>query len=56
MAITVIGGLLTSTALSLVVIPVAYTAIDDILSLARRIVALARHGKSDGEWQHSLGD
>ncbi|MDD4914276.1 MAG: efflux RND transporter permease subunit [Methylococcales bacterium] len=54
MAITVIGGLLTSTALSLVVIPVIYTAIDDILSLARRIVGLARHGKNNGELKHKL--
>ncbi|QWF71972.1 efflux RND transporter permease subunit [Methylomonas paludis] len=52
MAITVIGGLLTSTALSLVVIPVAYTAIDDILSLARRILGLARQEKSDTELKH----
>ena len=35
MAITVIGGLLTSTALSLVVIPVAYTYIDDLLVFLR---------------------
>ncbi|OAI07591.1 efflux RND transporter permease subunit [Methylomonas methanica] len=56
MATTVIGGLLTSTALSLVVIPVAYTAIDDILSLTRRIVALARFGNSGDAWQHSLGE
>ncbi|WP_426994094.1 efflux RND transporter permease subunit [Methylomonas sp. CM2] len=43
MAITVIGGLLTSTALSLVVIPVAYTAIDDLMSTLRRgLVWLAR--------------
>ncbi|MGZ4968249.1 MAG: efflux RND transporter permease subunit [Methylobacter sp.] len=56
MAITVIGGLLTSTALSLVVIPVAYTAIDDILGLVRRIVGLARHGKSDDELKHNLGE
>lgn len=42
MAITVIGGLVTSTALCLVVIPVVYTAIDDILSIARRIVDLVR--------------
>jgi len=46
MAITVIGGLLTSTALSLVVIPVLYTAIDDLLNSARRIVAVIRYGKS----------
>ncbi|WGS83877.1 efflux RND transporter permease subunit [Methylomonas sp. UP202] len=54
MAITVIGGLLTSTALSLVVIPVVYTAIDDILSLAHRIVTLVRHWRSDGELKFNL--
>ena len=36
MAITVIGGLITSTALSLVVIPVAYTFVDDINGLLRK--------------------
>jgi multidrug efflux pump subunit AcrB len=30
MAVSVIGGLLTSTLLSLLVIPVAYTLVDDI--------------------------
>jgi multidrug efflux pump subunit AcrB len=35
MAITVIGGLLTSTGLSLLVIPVAYTYIDDINQLIK---------------------
>ncbi|MDX1915973.1 MAG: efflux RND transporter permease subunit [Methylophilus sp.] len=38
MAITVIGGLLTSTALSLVVIPVAYTYIDDLLVFLRSLL------------------
>jgi multidrug efflux pump subunit AcrB len=38
MAITVIGGLLTSTVLSLVVIPVIYTYIDDLLSLLRGLL------------------
>ena len=30
MAITVIGGLLTSTVLSLVVVPAAFTLVDDV--------------------------
>ena len=38
MAITVIGGLLTSTVLSLVVIPVLYTYIDDLLVLLKRVL------------------
>lgn len=38
MAITVIGGLLTSTALSLVVIPVIYTYIDDLLVFLRSLL------------------
>jgi hydrophobe/amphiphile efflux-1 (HAE1) family protein len=41
MAITVIGGLLTSTALSLVVIPVAYTYVDDLLVYGRSLVKRA---------------
>jgi len=42
MAITVIGGLITSTLLSLVVIPVLYTYIDDLLGWLRRVARLAR--------------
>ncbi len=38
MAITVIGGLVTSTILSLIVIPVLYTFVDDLLSLWKRPV------------------
>lgn len=38
MAITVIGGLITSTALSLVVIPVAYTYVDDLTQLLKRLL------------------
>lgn len=37
MAIVVIGGLLTSTVLSLVVIPVIFTFVDDFLNVVRRI-------------------
>jgi hydrophobe/amphiphile efflux-1 (HAE1) family protein len=36
MAVTVIGGLLTSTFLSLLVIPVGFTYVDDLLNLLRR--------------------
>ena len=37
MAIAVIGGLLTSTFLSLLVIPVVFTYVDDFLLLLKRI-------------------
>jgi len=37
MAIAVIGGLITSTFLSLLVIPVVYTLVDDLLRLGRRL-------------------
>ncbi|CAK0769747.1 Multidrug transporter MdtC [Gammaproteobacteria bacterium] len=38
MAIVVIGGLITSTFLSLLVIPAVFTYVDDFLRLARRLV------------------
>ncbi|WP_445370449.1 efflux RND transporter permease subunit [Methylomonas sp. HW2-6] len=56
MAITVIGGLLTSTALSLVVIPVAYTAIDDLLSFARRLFASVRPGNDGRDARYGLAE
>jgi len=37
MAIAVIGGLITSTLLSLLVIPVVYTLVDDLVGLMRRL-------------------
>jgi len=37
MAIAVIGGLLTSTVLSLLVIPVVFTYVDDLLLLLKRV-------------------
>ncbi len=43
MAIIVIGGLLTSTLLSLLVIPVVFTYVDDVLQWFRRNVLPARH-------------
>jgi multidrug efflux pump subunit AcrB len=47
MAIVVIGGLLTSTLLSLLVIPVIFTFIDDMLALLMRIAQRTRHSKQD---------
>ncbi len=38
MAIVVIGGLLTSTALSLLVVPVVFTFVDDLLQWGRRLI------------------
>jgi multidrug efflux pump subunit AcrB len=38
MAIAVIGGLITSTFLSLLVIPVVFTLVDDLMGLLRRLV------------------
>lgn len=39
MAIVVIGGLLTSTALSLLVVPVVFTYVDDLLQWGRRLIS-----------------
>ncbi|SEF34870.1 efflux RND transporter permease subunit [Variovorax sp. NFACC27] len=39
MAIVVIGGLLTSTVLSLLVVPVVFTFVDDLLQVLRRAIA-----------------
>ena len=38
MAIVVIGGLITSTFLSLLVIPVLFTVVDDLINLSKRLV------------------
>ena len=44
MAITVIGGLITSTLLSLLVVPVVFTYIDDLEHLLARLMRkLRRH-------------
>ncbi|HEY9067753.1 MAG TPA: hypothetical protein VIO33_22405 [Burkholderiaceae bacterium] len=39
MAIVVIGGLLTSTLLSLLVVPVVFTFVDDLLQWGRQLFA-----------------
>jgi multidrug efflux pump subunit AcrB len=45
MAIVVIGGLITSTFLSLLVIPVVYTLVDDLLQWAGRLVRRRRQAR-----------
>jgi multidrug efflux pump subunit AcrB len=47
MAIVVIGGLITSTVLSLLVIPVVFTYVDDLLLWLRRLVARIRRDNVD---------
>ena len=47
MAIVVIGGLLTSTFLSLLVIPVIFTFVDDFLELLKRPFHGNRQGESE---------
>jgi multidrug efflux pump subunit AcrB len=44
MAIAVIGGVITSTVLSLMVIPVIFTYVDDLLQWLKRRVSGLRHG------------
>ncbi len=53
MAIAVIGGLIVSTLLTLLVVPVAYTILDDLLGLFRRLFSPSRRpaiaGASEAE-------
>lgn len=44
MAVIVVGGLLASTVLSLFVIPVVFTYVDDLLQIAQRHLLPSRHG------------
>ncbi|MGQ9831153.1 MAG: efflux RND transporter permease subunit [Thermochromatium sp.] len=44
MAIVVIGGLITSTFLSLLVVPVVYTLVDDGIERARRLLGRTKRG------------
>ena len=48
MAVAVIGGLLTSTALSLLVVPVAFTYVDDLASPAASVVRQKVHDGAGG--------
>ncbi|WP_439630232.1 efflux RND transporter permease subunit [Shinella sp.] len=47
MAIVVIGGLMTSTILSLVVIPVIFTFVDDVLEMLKRLVGVTKAAPFD---------
>jgi HAE1 family hydrophobic/amphiphilic exporter-1 len=47
MARAVIGGLITSTLLTLFVVPVVYTALDDVTALVTR--RKPAHGRHDGD-------
>jgi Cu/Ag efflux pump CusA len=49
MAITVIGGLITSTLLSLLVVPVVFTYIDDFEHVLRRAVRKLRRQRAGAE-------
>ena len=44
MAVSVIGGLITSTILSLLVIPVAYTYVDDFQQFSKKLISKIRKG------------
>jgi multidrug efflux pump subunit AcrB len=48
MAIVVIGGLITSTFLSLLVIPVLFTYVDDVVQRVSRLSRLSRRGSAAG--------
>jgi multidrug efflux pump subunit AcrB len=48
MAIVVIGGLITSTFLSLLVIPVVFTYVDDLVSWTRRLFHYGQHAPVQG--------
>jgi Cu/Ag efflux pump CusA len=47
MAVAVIGGLITSTFLSLLVIPVVFTYVDDLVQFGQRTVRRVRPGHPD---------
>jgi Cu/Ag efflux pump CusA len=54
MAIAVIGGLLTSTFLSLLIIPVVFTYVDDFMLLLRRI--FRRVSQAEAGFQQTTHD
>ena len=45
MAIAVIGGLVTSTALSLLIVPVVFTLVDDLERRLRSMFSMTRHAE-----------
>ena len=58
MARAVIGGLMTSTLLTLFVVPVVYTLLDDagVWLRKRRAAQLPAHGRPIGEAAPAAGD
>lgn len=54
MSIAVIGGLITSTVLSLLVVPAVFTYIDDIEHFFRRLAARVRGRRYEPPEQHAL--
>jgi hypothetical protein len=49
MAVAVIGGLVTSTFLSLLIIPVVFTFVDDIIAFVRRLLHRRSGGQAKGD-------
>jgi hypothetical protein len=45
MAIAVLGGLVTSTLLSLLVVPAVFTYVDDVERIGRRLMRRGRHSE-----------
>ncbi|MDK1494572.1 efflux RND transporter permease subunit [Sinorhizobium sp. 7-81] len=57
MAIVVIGGVVTSTLLSVIVIPIIYTFVDDLLEALKRLgCRTALHGETAGQDTDALDD
>ncbi|CAM5788992.1 efflux RND transporter permease subunit [Rhizobacter fulvus] len=56
MAIVVIGGLITSTFISLLVIPVIFSVIDDLMEWARRTLHRRRTGKGPAQAEPATAD
>ena len=56
MAVAVIGGVITSTLLSLIVIPVFYTIMDDIVNFAARITGIKVGQERNEQLYHDRAD
>ncbi|MEZ6077864.1 MAG: hypothetical protein R3C56_19980 [Pirellulaceae bacterium] len=56
MGACVVGGMLTSTVLTLIVIPVVYSIVDDMRSLGPRLLATIRRKQPAAPSQPILGD
>jgi Cu/Ag efflux pump CusA len=56
MAIVVIGGLITSTFISLLVIPVIFSVVDDLLDWSRRTLHRRRTGGGPAKAEPAVAD